>query len=1309
MRLAPVVPLLVLLAVCLPAGAAIDTIIPLPKEVRAVGEAVPLGGFRIVVAAGPRMRIAADEINERVVSLGRRALPVLELEDELPEGKLIVVAPCTTRTFGLEISPRDPGSQGYLIQPQGRRLFLIGSDTLGTLYAAVTCRQLIFRRDGTVFLQPAAVRDWPDYKHREHGMAFAEHLRDQWYSISSAERKGNLDKARELALGFVRVQKGYYDWMLRAKINLAWHSTNIKPGDAPPDTTAVRAALKEIHEYGLARGIDSMAGDTTAIGTYPKDKDNPGFSDIVRHRSHNRYFCWSRLDYHRRRAKRAAKWLAEAGYTGYYLHATDGGGWENPELWKDRCRLCRKTYGNDRAKADATVFRVYYDEIKRRIPTVKFVAVIYPYTGRYLDPDFVTQRAAAQMGAGPPAREVGLRISRELTEFIRRLDTMLPEDVYVCIRESERRHFDLARAAWGKRRFQLYYEYAFWKGWRPTFVTTPLWTRTFHRSGYDDILFSPLPAWSELTQLLGVDCSWNVGRPGAREFDTERWHEIGTAVPPPPERKTFALRACRFLFGDEAGPLMAPLWAENISHMFIAKPDEVMKRLTIDDPVATMAGQAEATGRAAASLEGLWKLHERRPVLSDRWYGYFLNWYRFTHGARILARHRTHMLAARRAIREGNRAQVEEHLAAAREHLTGSASHWETVRKRATGADLFRSYLRKTSREGMLFHLDTAALKAEADDLWERREKLIAAHTIPRWFERSCRRRTIVAAPASGPISVDGRLNEAAWAKARPIEHFMDYRALRFEALETRGRLVYDAENLYAAFECFDPSPSEITLAMPDRDEHALCDSIELLVAPGRGSKDFVHWIVDSRGTVFDARASRDPDGRVTYSPKWNGTAQVAVARTTDRWVVEMAVPATDLGVRPREGRSCAALLCRNIVHTRPKGEEEQNAIVFLDGASFHTVSKFAELRFTGAAERPPEARVGLVLQPMTFRHVTTGEGSGTAIGGDLRIETDRYLHDVRVSVSFTDGVRPLGRKHLGGAGLVRLIWRPKEPFFTVIREEVRGVVCTFKVTAREGEWIFVRRFGSPRRASVPHEKLFTEGTSGKALAGPVYFSSVAPETIQLAEGTVEFWTRPRWDVVPRGSGPGWSLEHTFFNMGPIRPDYPYLSNHDSLTISHETYGSLVCILSNSRYESRTVSASIRDWRRGQWHHVAVQWKLDDGGKPAAAGKTSMAIFIDGRLASDRCRGSAKSPNTQPLEMRQLPLPIQIGSMNTGFAGADAAIDELRISSVRRYTGTFTPRERLEPNERTLALFHFDGTLDAAVPRGLKAICGPAQ
>jgi hypothetical protein len=307
-----------------------------------------------------------------------------------------------------------------------------------------------------------------------------------------------------------------------------------------------------------------------------------------------------------------------------------------------------------------------------------------------------------------------------------------------------------------------------------------------------------------------------------------------------------------------------------------------------------------------------------------------------------------------------------------------------------------------------------------------------------------------------------------------------------------------------------------------------------------------------------------------------------------------------------------------------------------------------------------------------------------------------------------------MGKKEIGSASLVQLIWRPEKPFSILIPIEVPGIVCEFKATSREGNWTFVRRFGSPKRASVPDatgkvpalpddDQLYTQGIDGQALAVPVFFSSFNPDTIQLKEGTIEFWVRPHWNTFTRASGPRGSLEHTFFNLGPIRPDYPYLSNHSSLTISHSANGNLESIISNSAYEPRHASANIRDWKKGHWHHVALQWKLDDGGR------TSMAIYIDGKLSSDGCEGNTNHPNDQPLKMKQLKFPIQIGSMNTGFRPADADFDELRISSIRRYSGTFTPEKRFEPDQYTIALFHFDGNLNAAVPVGVSATPGPAQ
>jgi len=232
------------------------------------------------------------------------------------------------------------------------------------------------------------------------------------------------------------------------------------------------------------------------------------------------------------------------------------------------------------------------------------VAAVYPYTGRYLDPEYVYRDAAVTMGQGGAARHLAEQTSEKLTTFLERLDSLLPPDIAICIRESEREHLDLARQAWGRRPFYLYYEYAFWKGWRPYFLTTPLMTRSLYYPEYDDILFGNVSGhgWRELLQLLGVECAWNVNRPGASEFDSAAWHDSAAAEKVPDQRRAFAQRACRFWFGEEAAALIAPAFAENISHHYICFPDEATDRVKLADPVRTMQEQAHAADRAAASL-----------------------------------------------------------------------------------------------------------------------------------------------------------------------------------------------------------------------------------------------------------------------------------------------------------------------------------------------------------------------------------------------------------------------------------------------------------------------------------------------------------------------------------------------------------------------------------------------------------------------------------------------------------------------------------------------------------------------------------
>ena len=106
-------------------------------------------------------------------------------------------------------------------------------------------------------------------------------------------------------------------------------------------------------------------------------------------------------------------------------------------------------------------------------------------------------------------------------------------------------------------------------------------TRSLYYPEYDDILFGNVSGsgWRELTQLLGVECAWNVNRPGAMDFDSAAWHDWGVEGRVPAERQAFAQRACRFWFGEQAGPLMAPAFAENISHQYICFPEEVLDQV----------------------------------------------------------------------------------------------------------------------------------------------------------------------------------------------------------------------------------------------------------------------------------------------------------------------------------------------------------------------------------------------------------------------------------------------------------------------------------------------------------------------------------------------------------------------------------------------------------------------------------------------------------------------------------------------------------------------------------------------------------
>ena len=121
----------------------------------------------------------------------------------------------------------------------------------------------------------------------------------------------------------------------------------------------------------------------------------------------------------------------------------------------------------------------------------------------------------------------------------------------------------------------------------------------------------------------------------------------------------------------------------------------------------------------------------------------------------------------------------------------------------------------------------------------------------------------------------------------------------------------------------------------------------------------------------------------------------------------------------------------------------------------------------------------------------------------------------------------------------------------------------------------------------------------------------------------------------------------------------------------------------------------------GQWHHVAVQRRLADGemwifvdGKEDATGNgpDGDVSYPDDGVPADFCGGPCT--NSDPF----LVIGAEKHDAGPAYPSYSGWLDELRLSTVLRYTANFTrPLSPFVPDANTAALYHFDeDTFDAA-------------
>lgn len=269
-------------------------------------------------------------------------------------------------------------------------------------------------------------------------------------------------------------------------------------------------------------------------------------------------------------------------------------------------------------------------------------------------------------------------------------------------------------------------------------------------------------------------------------------------------------------------------------------------------------------------------------------------------------------------------------------------------------------------------------------------------------------RKRYVARKTDKPITVDGKLDEAAWQAAPSTGPFVNTMNGAPVDQNTEAKVLWDDKFLYVAFEIAD---ADIWSSLTKRDDKLWTqEAVELMVDADKNGKTYVELQVAPNGNVFDTylptyrkyEDSIDPKGgRAPFS--WNSKVNVKVNvdgtlnKHDDKdkgWTVELALPLADVkGMEPKLDLSRVPPVVGDTWRINmfrldiPQGKPQQ-AMGWSPPlvGDFHALDRFGDLVFgddKGNAA-PPLPRVAVSDKMTKGKGRGKGNANGTSHGGDL-------------------------------------------------------------------------------------------------------------------------------------------------------------------------------------------------------------------------------------------------------------------------------------------------------------------------------------
>ena len=209
----------------------------------------------------------------------------------------------------------------------------------------------------------------------------------------------------------------------------------------------------------------------------------------------------------------------------------------------------------------------------------------------------------------------------------------------------------------------------------------------------------------------------------------------------------------------------------------------------------------------------------------------------------------------------------------------------------------------------------------------------------------------VLIAKIDRPPRIDGKLDDAAWKKVKPLAFRLLDGDTRKPICPTQARLAATKDALYVAFQCMDPKPDGVFSQKRDRDEAVWQDdSVEFFLSVGaRATNDYHQLVVNPEGSQLDAFA-RDNDA-------WQPKVTIATATGSDHWSVEIAIPFSQMKL-PEDKAALAGPWRLNLYRARPArpgGFVEETALSPTESSSNHVPARFAFAFFEAFGGKLPK------------------------------------------------------------------------------------------------------------------------------------------------------------------------------------------------------------------------------------------------------------------------------------------------------------------------------------------------------------------